>query len=272
MGQGERPHDRPLDDGRERALIEALVRTMRRPAAVVEQVVVGPAFVAVTAGGRMGLASLLGARPAAREAALAEGLVGQDSTRAAAFLTSASPFCISLGLAALNASNAPDPAGVPAADAPAEALIAELGRGKAVGLVGEFPFVERLRTRVGSLALFELRDVPGAVARADWDAVLAGLDVLALTGTALLTRQMAYFLRQAARAVRVVLGPSTPLARALFDCGADYLCASVVTDPGKVAEGIRAGLPFHALKRAGGIRFVQCTRPDVDNLDGETAG
>jgi len=254
------PADMPLTDEVEKRLVEALLQSMLRPEAKVEHVEAGSTFIAVTAGGRMGLASLLGARPTENEMLLTRELVGQRVSQAAGLLTSSSPFRISLGLAALNAADTPQATDVDENDAPAEALIAALGKDRTVGLVGAFPFVETLRQKVGELKLFELRDIPGAIPRAQWDSALAGLDVLAVTGTALLTRKMGYFLTQAARAETVVLGPSTPLSRALFDCGADYLCASVVIDPEPVLASIRAGLPFRDIKRQGGIRFIQWSR------------
>jgi len=66
--------------------------------------------------------------------------------------------------------------------------------------VGEFPFAQSLKNRVGTFHLFELQDVPDAVPHDQWESVLAGLDVFALTGTALLTRKMASFLSRAPQA------------------------------------------------------------------------
>mgnify|MGYP000881296804 CR=1 FL=1 len=255
--------DMPLTDEVEKRLINAMLHSMQRPDTHVEHVEVGPKSIAMIAGGRVGLASLLGSRPREDETHLAAGLVGRSVSQAAELLASASPFQISLGLAALNAANTIMAESVGEADAPAEALIAALGAGKTVGLVGEFPFVDALREKVGELRLFEMRDIPGAVARPDWDEALAGLDVLAVTGTAIITRKMGYFLAQAAQAKTVVLGPATPLSPALFDCGADWLCTSVVIDPEPVLAGIRAGMPFRAIKRAGGIRFIQWSREDM---------
>jgi uncharacterized protein (DUF4213/DUF364 family) len=162
--------------------------------------------------------------------------------------------------------NAPDPSAPTEDDRPADALIAELGRNRIVGLVGEFPFTDSLREKVGTLHLFELRDIPGALPRDQWEKTLPDLDVLAVTGTALLTRQMGYFLSRANRAVSVVLGPTTPLSPALFKFGADYLCGSVVTDPRLVAEGIRSGLPFRAIKKRGGVRFVTWKKSEGSNV------
>jgi uncharacterized protein (DUF4213/DUF364 family) len=227
-----------------------------RPDAVVEQVAVGFRFIGIVAGGRVGLSSLLGACPAGADAGLPETVLGRTAAEAAKNLAADSPFAICLGLAAVNAANAPDPASDIEAAITAENLIVDLGRDKSVGLVGHFPFTEALRQAANRFHLFELREVPGAVERNQWEAVLAGLDLLAVTGTALLTRQMAFYLSHAAQAVIVILGPTTPLSPVLFDFGADYLCGSVVTDNRRVLDGVRAGLPFRALKKSGGIRFV----------------
>jgi uncharacterized protein (DUF4213/DUF364 family) len=247
-------------EGIEEDLVHAMLDAMERPDALVEQVVVGPKFIAVVAGGRMGMASLLGACMRPHEAGTMEGLIGQEACQVAENLKSLSPFAVCLGTAALNAANAPDPVCLPETDAPAEALIAELGRDRVVGLVGEFPFVSALKEQVGELHLFELGDVPGAVPRDAWDEALSGLDVLAVTGTAVLTRQMAYFLSRASRATAVVLGPTTPLSRALFRFGADHLCGSVFTEMNQVLEGVRSGISFRAMKKKGGIRSVRWDR------------
>lgn len=257
-GYAARMSEMPLDEN-ERRLLNSMIQSLPRPDAPVEQVVAGDKFIAVVAGGRTGISSLLGARPDAHEASMTDKVVGMSAVRVAEYLLRPSPFAVCLGMAALNAASTPDPSSETAA-APAEQLIAELGRNKTVGLVGQFPFVEALREKVGALHLFELREAPGAVPREHWEEVLPRLDVLALTATALLTRQMAFYLSRAANAVSVVLGPTTPMSPALFGFGVDYLCGSMVTDPRPVLEGIRAGLPFRAIKKRGGISFFTLSR------------
>lgn len=257
-----RYEDIPLS-GIEKDLMTAMAGSLTRPDAVVEDVIVGPRFIAVVAGGRMGLSSLLGALPRDTESGMAAQAVGSAAAQVAEYILSPSPFAVCLGMAALNAANAPDRLALTDDDRPADALIAELGQGRTVGVVGDFPFTASLRERVGTLHLFELREVPDAVPKHSWDETLAGLDVLAVTGTALLTRQMGYFLSQAGQAVSIVLGPTTPLSPALFRFGADYLCGSVVTDLAMVGEGIRTGLSFRAIKKSGGIRFVTWNRKDA---------
>ena len=248
--------DRPLE-GEEKNLADSMLSSIIRPDAVVEEIVAGPKFIAVKAGGRMGLSSLLGSRPREHEKDLEHQMIGKDVKEVAGLISKPSPFAISLGFATLNAGNAPDPKHVEPSNFPADDLIARLGKDKITGLVGEFPFVESLKDRVGTFHLFELRAIPGAVPRDQWESVLAKLDVFAITGTALLTRSMAWFLSRAPQAKIVILGPTTPVSPALFSHGADYLCGSVVTDMEKVAQGIRAGLPFKKVKKNGGVIFTQ---------------
>ena len=253
--------DRPLE-GEEKGLVESILLSIIRPDAVVEQIVFGTKFIAVTANGRMGLAALLGATPQGHEMDLKHQMVGKSIKEVASLIRKPFPFSIALGFAALNAGNTPDLKLVKPNNFPADDLIAKLGKDRITGLVGEFPFVDTLRERVGTFHLFELKSVPGAVPRDQWERVLAELDVFALTGTTLLTRSMAWFLSRAPQAKIVILGPTTPYSPALFSHGADYLCGSVVTDTKKVAQGIRSGLPFKKVKRNGGIIFTQWEKAD----------
>ena len=248
--------DRPLE-GEEKKLADSMLSSIIRPDAVVEEIIAGSKFIAVRAGGRMGLSSLLGARPHEYEKDLEHKMIGKDVKQVAGLIRKSSPFSISLGFAALNAGNTPDPKHAEPSNFPADDLIARLGKDKITGLVGEFPFVESLKNRVGTFHLFELRDVPGAVSRDQWESVLARLDVFAITGTALLTRKMAWFLSRTLQAEIIILGPTTPFSPALFSHGADYLCGSVITDMEKVAQGIRTSLPFQMVKKNGGIIFTQ---------------
>ncbi len=249
------PPDQP-----ERDIVEAMLRSLARPDASVEEIVHGPKFVAVTVEGRTGLASLLGAQPSQSDILLMEGIVGQRSAQAAELLLDRSPFAVCLGMAALNAANSPEPGMCQGDATPAEELIARAGQGKQVGLVGEFPFTDRLRSKVASLYLFELREGPGIVPGDQRENVLARLDVLAVTGTALLTREMGYYLAHARGATVIVLGPTTPLSPALFSFGVDHLCGSLVTDRASVLDGVRAGAPFKTIKKGGGIRFITLNR------------
>lgn len=73
--------------------------------------------------------------------------VGRTAAEIAEHLRSSSPFSISLGLAALNAANAPDADAVADAGASAETLIAELGQGRKAGVHPAFPDIVPVRRR-----------------------------------------------------------------------------------------------------------------------------
>ncbi len=253
--------DRPLE-GEEKGLVDAILSSIIRPDAVVELIVFGAKFIAVTADGRMGISALLGATPQEHEMDLVHQMVGKSVKEVAGLIHKPFPFSIALGLAAVNAGNTPDPNHVEPNNFPADDLIARLGKTKITGLVGEFPFVDSLRKRVGTFHLFELKSVPGAVPRDQWERVLAELDIFALTATTLLTRSMAWFMSRAPQAKIIILGPTTPFSPVLYRYGADYLCGSVVTDTVKVAQGVRSGLPFKMIKRNGGIIFTQWEKTD----------
>ena len=253
------PIDRPLE-GAEKELVNQMVRSIDRPDVLVEKVVVGSKFMAVIAGNRMGLSSLLDAVPKQEEIALTQTLLGKSIDEAVSLIQDPSPFLISLGVAALNAANAPDPAVVEPSNFPAEDLIAHLGKEKITGLVGEFPFARQLAQKVGTLHLFELKPVPNGLPRDQWERVLPKLDVLAITATTLLTRQMAWYLSRAPQATIMILGPTTPNVKVLFEHGANYLCGSVVTDMDRVAASIESGVCFRDIKKNGGIIFTQQKR------------
>ncbi|GAB6907184.1 conserved hypothetical protein [Desulfosarcina cetonica] len=253
------PAVRPVE-GRERQLIEDLIQAMHRPTAAITEIAVGAHFIGVRAeeNGSVfaGLASTLGAAPSADERDLADRLIGSSLLTAAQLLRSSQAFSISLGAAALNTATTA-PANPP--DIEASAIMAEKGRDGETVLVGEFPFVERLRQQVQRLHLFELRDVPGRTAPAQWDKTLGRCKVLGLTGTTLLTRAMAAYLEKAPQAYTIIIGPTTPLSPVLFEYGADVLAGCRVVTVAPVFDGIRQGLSFRAFKKLG-VQFVAWAR------------
>jgi len=252
--------------GAEKELVEQMIASILRPDAIIEQVIDGPKFIAVIAGGRMGLSAMLGAKPAPEEQNLVKEVIGKSAQEAAGLLREKFAFSISLGLAAMNAGNTPDPDSVNPANFPADELIASLGKDKTVGLVGDFPFVKSLGKKVGTLHLFELQNIYGAVPKDQWKITLDTLDVLAITATSLLTRHMAWYLDSAPKAKIIILGPTTPSSVVFFKNRVNYLCGSVVTDIKKVGDSIASGVCFSEIKKNGGLIFTQWEEKDlVDN-------
>ncbi len=232
----------------EQKLLQRLLAAADFPEAPLDEFALGSRFVAAGSQDRLGLASTLGAGPHPEDAELAGKLAGGTLLDAARLVFSPKPWLASLGLAALNAAYTPVSSANPGN---LENLLPELCTGRKVVVVGDFPFIRMLKDCASKLDLLELRSVPGATPPSEWDSVLKSAQVAIITGTAILTGSLACFLGKTKQAVRVVVGPSTPMTPMLFNYGADVLAGCRVTDPKPVLEAVRQGLSFSQIKRAG---------------------
>lgn len=218
-------------------------------------------LVAGPAGARCGLASNLhlggqrhGDGPSVADAG---ALLERSGLELAALARSKSLIEASIGLATLNALL---PSPVVKAECNAEEVIAEHGAGKRVALVGGFPFVKRLRGRVGELNVLELHpredELPATAAARE----IPAADVVAITGTALLNHTFDGLIELCRpEALVVVLGPSTPLSPLLFERGVDVLAGSVVEDATSVLQAVSQGATFQQIRKRG-VRLVTMQR------------
>lgn len=121
-------------------------------------------------------------------------------------------------------------------------LLARLGAGKTVVMVGHFQQAEWLQERVGSLKILEKHPHPGDYPAEAAPDLIPAADVVAITGMTILNRTIDGLLALCPPAARVVvLGPSTPLTPVLFDYGVDFISGSYVTDEEKVLLTVMQG-------------------------------
>lgn len=238
------------------------------PGAKVKEVCIGLHWTAVVieAGGkrRCGLASTLAGGhnhsgqpdvPLAGQLAMCSGL------ELAAFARSEHPVLAGIGVAAINALLPPQPESW--FDGNAEEVIAARGAGRTVALVGHFPFVPRLRSRVGALHVLDFQPREGDLPAEAAPDVLMNADVVAITGTTLINHTLEGLLNLcSSHALVLILGPSTPLSPVLFEHGIDLMCGSVVTAIEPVLRAVRQGANFRQVHRAG-VRLVNVGRPDL---------
>ena len=246
----------PLSD-EERFLIDRLLESMAVPEERVDQVFLGSKQIFLRAGNRAGLATTLGSS-SQKAVSQVESVRGKTLREVAGLLYDDLLLNRSLGAAALNAGLEPkgDLKSLNALD-----LILDKGRGRSVVVVGDFPFTDRIRAEAGRLSLLELKNVPGRLDLEKWDEALASCDVAAITGTAMLTRSMARYLKGSSQAYQVVLGATVPLSPVLLDdYGADVLAGSVVEDAEKTERGVMEGLSISRLHRTGCLRFCNMTK------------
>ncbi len=164
----------------------------------------------------------------------------------------------SVGVAAINALLPPRPELW--RDLNAEEAIAARGKNKTVALIGSFPFIPRLRTRVGRLIVLELDPGADELPADSAPDILPRADVVAITSMALVNHTLEHLLGLCKPAATVLLlGPSTPLSPVLFEHGVDVLSGSVVTDIDRVLAAIKQGANFRQVHRAG-VRLVTMSR------------
>jgi hypothetical protein len=241
-------------------LIDELLTVL--PDGLVQDVRVGTLWTAVVVevegGRRCGLASTLrdaehhhGDRPAVQDA----GRLTERSARDLAGLArSESLMEAAIGMAAINALLPSYPERW--VDLNAEEVIARYGIGKKVALVGHFPFVPRLRERVGRLWVLEQRPGPGDLPAEAAPDIVPQADVVAITGTILINHTFDGLLALCRpEALVLVLGPSTPLSPILFEYGVHILSGSVVEDVEAVLRAVSQGANFRQVHRQG-VRLV----------------
>ena len=163
------------------------------------------------------------------------------------------PMKSSLGLAALN-SLLPDPLSRDIVDINAGDLILDLGKEKTVAIIGHFPFVERMKGCFKELMVFEKKPQSGDLESDLIPKHLPLADIVAITATTLSNGSLAEILScSSPSAVKLIIGPSTPVTPALFKLGFDYVAGVVVNDRDIVKNGIENGCSFKQIK---GVRHV----------------
>ncbi|MHB8819815.1 MAG: Rossmann-like domain-containing protein [Bellilinea sp.] len=144
-------------------------------------------------------------------------------------------------------------------------LLAQLGTGKNVVMVGHFPQVEWLQGRVGSLKVLEKRPRPGDYPAEAAPDLIPSADVIAITAMTILNHTIDGLLALCPpTAVVIVLGPSAPLTPVLFDYGVDFISGTYVTEEESVLLTIMQG--GSALKARGTKKITLCKKPYKFNL------
>lgn len=170
------------------------------------------------------------------------------------------PTLASVGAAAINAL-LPPPAHWETLNA--EEVIAARGVGKMVAMIGSFPFVPRLRPRVGELLVLERDPKADELPASAAPDVLPRAEVVAITGMTFVNHSLEDLLaRCAPHATVLVMGASTPLSPVLFDHGVDILSGSLVTEIEPVLRAVQQGATFRQIHKAG-VQLVTLRCPEA---------
>jgi uncharacterized protein len=215
------------------------------------------AFFTAVVSRNMGLASTLrrfphlGTGPPVPRAGL---LVPASARDLASLALSSSLIEASIGLAALNSMIEIDSRCL--VDRNAGDLISERGRGRPVAVVGDFPFVRKLRGTTSELWVFEQGSKVrrGTLAEDQMPAILPRAEVAAISSTTLLNHSLDRILDYLdPDCFTILVGPSTPLSPVLLDLGFDALCGSVVVDRERALASLSQGATFRQVR---GVKHV----------------
>ena len=140
----------------------------------------------------------------------------------------------------------------------ARELLIEKGRGKAVAIVGHFPFVPQLRQEVRELWVIEKNPQEGDSPEGESEALVPLADVVAITGTAFTNHTIDGLLALCSPgAFVVVLGDTSPLSPVLFEHGVDAISGTVVVDPDPAMRCVSEGANYRQIK---GVRQLTMTK------------
>lgn len=139
-------------------------------------------------------------------------------------------------------------------------LILEKGAGKTLGIIGHFPFLERVSDQFEKVYVFEKFPQHGDLREEDIPALLPQADVVAITATSVTNHTFGDIMHWAApHSYKLLLGPSTTLSPLFFEWGVDALAGSVVVDYEKLRKQVIQATPTRYLS---GIRQVCLLRKD----------
>lgn len=165
----------------------------------------------------------------------------------------------SVGMATINAllPNYPDHW----TDINAGDVIASYGKNKKVVLIGNFPFISKVKEQVGELLILEQNPKEGELPAKEASSVIPNADVVAITGMTLVNGTFSgIFDLCSQKSTILVLGPSTPLTPWMFEQGIHLLSGSVVTNNDAVIRAISQGASFRQVHKFG-VRLVTMCKP-----------
>jgi len=129
-------------------------------------------------------------------------------------------------------------------------LIAEKGAEKIIGVIGHYPFIEKLKKTCKKLYVFDNNKKDGGdLSSENIVNFLPECDVVAITGTSIFNHTIDSILSYVKKeSYKIMLGPSTPMSEIMFNFGFNALCGSIVIDKEKALNCISQAVSFKNVK------------------------
>ena len=143
-------------------------------------------------------------------------------------------------------------------DFPGNGLDLVENHGEKTVVIGRFP---GLAERHPGIAVVEREPRPGEYPETALDTLLPKAEFVAVTASTIVNGSLPGILSRCRGAYVLMIGPSTPLAPALFDLGVDALSGFVAVDLDRLAQAVSEGAAVSALRPFG--RFTTLRRPST---------
>lgn len=238
------------------SLYQTLIESVKNRNCPIAQIVVGAHWTLVTSQ-YTGLAStqVIKFRPN-HGVKNAGDLQRKRSDELLEYFFSENPVEAAVGLATINSLLSPP--SLPHSGQNALEIITKYGERKTVAIIGHFPFVEQLRPQIKELRVFELDPLPGDHHADRLPKLLPECDVIGITSTTLLNKTLTQVLSYCQKdAIKILIGPSTPLTPLMFDYGIDFLCGVTIREREHLAKQISQGA---TLKQLSGIEYITISK------------
>jgi len=127
-------------------------------------------------------------------------------------------------------------------------IIAERGKDKKVAVVGNFPFIPRLRKIAREVWVIEKNPHDGDLTEDQGENYIPQADVVAITGTSITNHTFESIIKLCdPDAYVVVLGDTAPLSPVLFDHGVDAVSGTKVVDTETVLRCVSQGATYRQI-------------------------
>ena len=128
-------------------------------------------------------------------------------------------------------------------------LAVKLGKNKNITMIGHFSHVDKFREDAKNFWILEKRPHAGDLPAEEYVNVLPESDVVVATGVTFLNDTLEGLLKfKKPGSIFIVVGPSVPLSKVLFDYGVDIVGGAYVEDEPKVYKNILQGASPRLIK------------------------
>ncbi len=136
-------------------------------------------------------------------------------------------------------------------------ILMKKGKEKNISIIGHFPFVDDVRKVAANVWVMEKWQREGDHPAEAAEKFLPLSDIVVISSTTLINHTLEGLLTLCPdHALKMLLGPTTPLSDVLFEYGIDFLSGTRVIDPERVLRSISEGCHFRQLKKRGGVELL----------------